>query len=172
MPTAKSSVIKRFTKNLFVYGLLFIVLSLAVDWYRKPTEPAQFATNVLYDIQQQPQIIAQLSHEKPMLLYFWGSWCNYCKFTSPAIQQFVEEHQPVLSVALKSGSDEEVKAYLAENGYTFPAINDQNGAFSKSWDIQATPTILIIKDGKVVSHTTGLTSYWGLKIRTWLANLG
>ncbi|VEI48715.1 thioredoxin-like protein [Actinobacillus equuli] len=63
----------RFGKNLFVYGLMFIVLSIAVDWYRKPNAPNEFAQQVLYDLQQQPKVIAQLSHQKPMLLYFWGA---------------------------------------------------------------------------------------------------
>ncbi|WGE31950.1 protein disulfide oxidoreductase [Actinobacillus genomosp. 2] len=167
----KSIFLLRFGKNIFLYGLMFIVLSIAVDWYRKPSEPNEFAQQVLYDLQQQPKVIAQLSHQQPMLLYFWGSWCGYCKFTSPAIQQLADEKIPVLSVALKSGDPQQVANYLQQENYHFPVINDPDGEISKSWDIQATPTILIIKDGKVVQHTTGLTSYWGLKVRLWLSSL-
>lgn len=166
----KSTLLKGWLKNLVLYGVFFIAISIAVDYYRKPSAPEQFATQVLTDTQNQPKIIAQLSHEKPMLLYFWGSWCSFCEFTSPTIQQFAEEGVPVLSVALKSGDLAEVNDYLAKNGYTFPAINDPTGEFSKAWDIQATPTILLIKDGKIQHHTTGLTSYWGLKVRYWLAS--
>ncbi|WGE55011.1 protein disulfide oxidoreductase [Actinobacillus equuli subsp. equuli] len=167
----KNAMLFRFGKNLFVYGLMFIVLSIAVDWYRKPNAPNEFAQQVLYDLQQQPKVIAQLSHQKPMLLYFWGSWCNYCKFTSPAAQQLMDDNVVVLSVALKSGTPQQVADYLNQENYHFPVINDPDGEISKSWNIQATPTILIIKDGKVVQHTTGLTSYWGLKVRLWLSNL-
>lgn len=165
----KPSLIVRFTKNLLLFGSLFIILSIVVDWYRKPTAPAQFADQVLYDVTQQPKIIAQLSHNQPMLLYFWGSWCHFCEYTSPAVQKFAEQDTPVLSVALKSGSAAEVQGYLADNRYTFSVINDPNGQLSKQWGIQATPTILIIKNGQIINHTTGLTSYWGLKIRLWLA---
>jgi len=161
----------RFFKTFVVYGFLFVVLSIIVDWYRKPSEPTQFAQQVLYDVTQKPQVIAQLSHQKPMLLYFWGSWCNYCKFTSPAVEKLNEASVPVLTVALKSGSDQDVLDYLKQENYHFSTVNDPEGFLAKSWDIQATPTILIIKDGKVVQHTTGLTSYWGLKIRLWLAHL-
>lgn len=165
----KSSLIARFTKNIVLFGSLFIILSIVMDWYRKPTAPAQFAEQVLYDIEQQPKIIAQLSHQQPMLLYFWGSWCRFCEYTSPAIQQFTEEGLPVLSVALKSGDHNEIRQYLTSYRYTFSTVNDPNGQLSKQWEIQATPTILMIKDGRVINHTTGLTSYWGLKIRLWLA---
>ncbi|MCK3655140.1 thioredoxin [Pasteurellaceae bacterium Macca] len=166
----KSSLILRFVKNICLFGGLFIIVSIAVDWYRKPTAPAEFSQKVLSDTQNQPHIIAQMSHEQPMLLYFWGSWCSFCRFTSPAIQELTQQGVPVLSVALKSGSDAEVANYLQEQGYHFPAINDPTGEFSRQWDIQATPTILIIKKGKIINHTTGLTSYWGLKTRLVLAN--
>ncbi|SUT94345.1 protein disulfide oxidoreductase [Actinobacillus lignieresii] len=167
----KYAMLSRFGKNIFFYGLMFIVLSTVIDWYRKPSAPNQFAQQVLYDLQHQPKVIAQLSHDRPMLLYFWGSWCTYCKFTLPAIQQFADENVPVLSVALKSGTPQDVVDYLKQEDYRFPVINDPDGVISKSWDIQATPTVLIIKDGEIVQHTTGLTSYWGLKVRLWLSNL-
>lgn len=168
----KSALTYRLLKNLLLFGSLFIILSIVVDWYRKPTAPPQFAEQVLYDITAQPKVIAQLSHNQPMLLYFWGSWCHFCEYTSPAVQQLSEQGKPVLGVALKSGDDQAVKNYLNANGYTFPTLNDPTGAFSHSWGIQATPTMLIIKNGKIINHTTGLTSYWGLKTRLWLAGLG
>lgn len=166
----KKSLISIFIKNILLFGSLFIILSIMMDWYRKPTAPVQFEQQVQYDIAQQPKVIAQLSHGKPMLLYFWGSWCHFCEVVSPSIQQFSDEGTEVLGVALKSGSMEEVRAYLQENGYSFSTINDPTGDFSRGWDIQATPTILIIKDGKIINHTTGYTSYWGLKFRVWLAD--
>lgn len=165
------TLISRFIKNLVLYGSLFIIISLVVDWYRSPSAPTQFEQNVLYDIQKQPKIIAQLSSGKPMLLYFWGSWCHYCEFVSPNIQELAENGTEVLGVSLKSGDDVKVQAYLDENGYTFATINDPTGEFSRGWNIQATPTILMIQDGKILHHTTGYTSYWGLKIRLWLAEL-
>lgn len=160
-----------FLKNIVLMGGLFIILSIVVDWYRKPTAPIEFSQQVLYDTQAQPKVLAQMSYDKPMLLYFWGSWCSFCKYTSPSIQQLAKEGVPVLAVALKSGSVEDVNHYLAQENYDFTTINDPTGAFSKEWDIQATPTILIIKDGKIINHTTGLTSLWGLKIRLWLADI-
>lgn len=167
---ARQRVLWKWAKNVLIYGLLFVAISFAVDWYRKPNAPAQFATQVLPDTYEQPHIIAQLSYEKPMLLYFWGSWCHFCEFTSPAINQLAEEGVPVLGVALQSGNAAEVNRYLAEKNYRFPTFNDPTGAFSKMWDIQATPTVLIIKNGNIVNHTTGLTTYWGLKTRLALAN--
>lgn len=165
----KTSFLTKFVKNILLYGSLFIIMSIMVDWYRKPSAPAQFEQQVQYDIEQQPKVIAQLSAGKPMLLYFWGSWCHFCEFVSPNIQSLKEAGTEVLGVALKSGSEQEVRDYLQQNNYTFATLNDPDGTFSKGWDIQATPTILIVKDGKIINHTTGYTSYLGLKFRVWLA---
>lgn len=170
MQKKKKSLVGTLLKNILLYGSLFIIMSIVIDWYRKPSAPAQFEQQVMYDIEQQPKVIAQLSAGKPMLLYFWGSWCHFCEFVSPSIQQIYEEKTGVLGVALKSGTVEDVKTYRTENSYTFPTLNDPTGDFSRGWDIQATPTILIVKDGKIINHTTGYTSYWGLKFRLWLAN--
>lgn len=163
------TIIGRLIKNILLFGSLFIILSVAVDWYRKPTAPPQFAQQVLYDLSEQPKVIAQLSHNQPMLLYFWGSWCHFCQYTSPAVNKIAQDGVPILGVSLRSGHVQNVQAYLTQEGYQFPTLNDPDGTFSKSWGIQATPTILIIKNGAVINHTTGLTSYWGLKIRLWLA---
>ena len=63
-------------------------------------------------------------------MYFWGSWCGICKTTSPSVSTLAKEaHQQdsgyqILSVALSSGSDEEIQNYLTENEYSFPIIND------------------------------------------------
>lgn len=165
----KSTLITRLLKNIVGFGALFIVMSIVVDWYRKPSAPPQFAEQVLRDTFEQPKVIAQLSHSQPMVLYFWGSWCGFCQVSSPAVQSLQDEGVPVLGVALQSGEVAEVNRYLQEKGYTFATINDPQGDFSRAWDIQATPSILIIKDGKIINHTTGFTTLWGLKLRVWLA---
>lgn len=167
----KKRFITTFFKNIILFGALFIILSTVMDWYRKPHVSAEFAQQVFIDTQKTPKIIAQLSHDKPILLYFWGSWCGFCRVTSPAVQQLQDDGIEVLGVALRSGDDEEVNQYVQEQGYRFANINDSDGTISKNWGIQATPTLLIIKNGKVINHTTGFSSYWGLKFRLWLANL-
>lgn len=169
--SSKLPLVFRLLKNIIVYGGILLAVSFIVDWYRKPNAPAQFAEQVLYDIHRQPKIIAQLSHRQPMILYFWGEWCHYCTYTSPSISKLAEENIPVLSMAIKSGDDQAVADYLTKENYRFPTINDPNADFARSWKVVATPTVLIIKDGKIIGHTTGFTSYLGLKIRLWLSNL-
>ena len=74
-------------------------------------------------------------------------------------------------MALRSGSDEEVKAYLQTHGWQFDTVNDADGAWSGQWQVRVTPTIVLVKNGRVRHSTTGLSGYWGLRTRIGLLDL-
>ena len=156
--------------------LLLLAISLAVDALRAPKLPIQAAQTTLPIVPRSPDAapltttLQAASQNQTLLLYIWGAWCGVCKHTSPVIQRLHDDGTPVLSVALRSGSDDDIRAYLQQQGYTFPAVNDDNGAWSQQWGVKVTPTIVLIKNGKVLHSTTGLASYWTLKTRIALVN--
>ncbi|WP_255478184.1 thioredoxin domain-containing protein, partial [Serratia sp. ME43] len=41
---------------------------------------------------------AQLSHERPLLVYFWASWCGVCRFTTPDVARLQAAGGNVLTV--------------------------------------------------------------------------
>ena len=156
--------------------LLLLAISLAVDALRAPKLPIQAVQTALPIVPRSPDAapltttLQAASQNQTLLLYIWGAWCGICKHTSPVIQRLHDSGTPVLSVALRSGSDDDIRAYLQQQGYTFPAVNDDNGAWSQQWGVKVTPTIVLIKNGKVLHSTTGLASYWTLKTRIALVN--
>ena len=156
--------------------LLLLAISLAVDALRAPKLPIQAAQTALPIVPRSPDAapltttLQAASQNQTLLLYIWGAWCGICKHTSPVIQRLHDSGTPVLSVALRSGSDDDIRAYLQQQGYTFPAVNDDNGAWSQQWGVKVTPTIVLIKNGKVLHSTTGLASYWTVKTRIALVN--
>jgi hypothetical protein len=79
------------------------------------------------------------------------------------------EGENVMTIALRSGSEAEVSRWLARKGVDFPVINDADGALSRSWEVSVTPTLVVMSQGRVVSTTSGWTSYWGMKLRLWWA---
>ena len=113
--------------------------------------------------------LESLDQNKATLLYFWGTWCGYCRYTSPAINSLAKEGYQVVSVALRSGNEAEVNNYLSKNDYHFTTVNDPKGELAKQWQINVTPTIVLLSKGKMDLVTTGLTSYWGLKVRLFFA---
>lgn len=61
---------------------------------------------------------------RPLLLYWWASWCPFCAQQSPLIDQFWRAHRErgLLLVGLSiDRKAEDASAYLAKRGYVFPA---------------------------------------------------
>ncbi|MEE3607596.1 protein disulfide oxidoreductase [Avibacterium paragallinarum] len=161
--------IKSAVKNLLIFVLLFGAISFAMDYWRRPNAPENALQQTLLALNGESVQLAKLSKEKAVLLYFWGSWCSICSLTSPSIASLANEGVQVVSVALKSGNDQAVQDYLQQHQYNFLTVNDPQGLLSAQWHIQVTPSIIIIKNGKIVHTTTGLSSPWGLKLRLWLS---
>ena len=152
-----------YLKSLIQALLLFILISVAVDWWRKPNQPMQASSESLRVINGSSTSLETLSKERVAVVYFWG--------TSPTIDRLHQNGIPTLGVAVHSGSDTEIQSYMKEHQLQFPTVNDSDDQLAVNWKIAVTPTIILIKNGKMIHHTSGLSSYWGLRSRIWLMNL-
>ena len=107
--------------------------------------------------------------DQPVLLYFWASWCPVCKLEQDSIDAISEDHN-VITVAMNSGSDLEVKAFLEENNLKFPVIVDEHGAIAAQFGVRGVPTSFIIDESGHIAFTeVGYTTSWGLRFRLWMA---
>lgn len=167
MPLTRNH-ITRFLRQAAFSAALFLAISLLFDWWRAPVVPPQFAEQPLHTLQGRRTTLADTSRNRTAVLYFWGSWCGICRHSSPAIDKLSRQGIPVLGVALQSGSDAEVRGYLKTQGWQFDTLNDPYGSWSQPWQVRATPTIVLVKNGRVRHSTTGLASYWGLRARIGL----
>lgn len=103
---------------------------------------------------------------KIVFLNFWATWCPPCKAEMPYIEDIYKEYGlnkedvVILGVASpflgKEGSDEYIKNFLDENGYTFPVVYDYYGELVYQYGISAFPSTFIIdKDGYVTQYVPG-----------------
>ena len=76
-----------------------------------------------------------LKSDKPVLFDFWATWCGPCRMVGPVIEQIAAEH-PEIKVG-KINVDEQ---------------NELAGAFR----VMSIPTLVAVKDGKVVNQTVGV----------------
>lgn len=154
-------------------GLLLLALlagaMLLMDAWRAPQLPPSFDSVPLQTLDGEVVTLAALSEQQPVLLYFWASWCGVCRFTTPDVARLRAEGENVMTIALRSGSEAEVTRWLSRKGVAFPVINDKDGEISRRWDISVTPTLVVMSQGRVVSSTSGWSSYWGMKLRLWWA---
>lgn len=170
MKTLKTKSIKLILEFL-KFLIMFLILYTLFNWWRQPTPP-NTPTLTLTDTNGQMHDVIAISQNKPILVYFWASWCHICKHTTPSVLSLANTH-PVMAVAVSSGDDRTVGASL--NQYQRPAhfylINDEYGQFFDTWQGQVTPSFVIIKDGKVVQRFVGLQPSWVLKARMAWAEL-
>ncbi|MGL6160319.1 protein disulfide oxidoreductase [Microbulbifer sp.] len=153
------------------FVLMAVLIASAVGYYQQrdiPTEKAPPLTG--RSLEGEYLDLQRMTARGPVLIYFWATWCPYCRVVSPAIADLTADHQ-VISVAMQSGSPSEVTEYLQRNDLPFPTINDPEGALSNSWGIRVTPTMVIVDSGGNVRWvTSGATSKWGLKLRLMLTD--
>lgn len=164
------SKLRRWLREGLILLALLAVVTVLVDAWRAPQVPPSFDSTPLQTVDGETVTLAKLSEEKPVLLYFWASWCGVCRFTTPDVARLHQEGVNVMTIALRSGSEADVSRWLTRKNVTFPVINDASGQISRRWEISVTPTLVIVSKGEVVSTTSGWTSYWGMKLRIWWAN--
>ncbi|MBQ4891116.1 MULTISPECIES: protein disulfide oxidoreductase [unclassified Shewanella] len=149
-------------KQLSIMLVLFILVSTVVDLWRGKDLPTEsLPTMTAVDLNGDLVDVLAMSHDDAVLVYFWGTWCPVCQFVTPAVD-ILSEHYSVVSVAMSSGSDEKMKHFLSDKGYTLSTINDRQGFLSRKWSVQVTPTVMVFKNGELQYYTTGFTSLPGM----------
>ncbi len=110
--------------------------------------------------------------DKPVLVHFWATWCPICSSEQGSIVALAKDHPEVITVAMASGSPDEVSRHLRAQGLAFPVVNDPDGAISRTWGVHAVPASFIVgTDGKIRFIEVGYTTEVGLRLRLWLAGM-
>ncbi|MDX8400092.1 MAG: protein disulfide oxidoreductase [Gallionellaceae bacterium] len=150
--------------------LLFIVLVVAIrTWQQRdmisgaaPTLGGLTLAGQAYNLPIHP--------EKPILLHFWATWCSICSVEQDAINAIAHDHPNMISVAMQSGSKQQIAKHMHAQGLSFPVINDSDGKIARQCGVHGVPASFIIApDGTIQFIEVGYTSGIGLRLRLWLA---
>lgn len=108
---------------------------------------------------------------RPAVIYFWASWCQVCKAMQSSIRSLAQD-TPLVSVALLSGDETEVREYVKRERFDVPVVLDQDGAIGRDYGLRGVPAVFVLgPDGTIRFSTIGYTSELGLRLRVWLAGL-
>jgi thioredoxin 1 len=73
--------------------------------------------------------------DKVVLLDFYADWCGPCKMIAPTVHAIAEEHEEYLIGKVNVDDDPEI---------------------AQAFDIVSIPTLVVMKDGKVVNTAVGV----------------
>ncbi len=156
-------------KEALFFIVIMIVVGLGVDLWRSQSMVSGEAPQLISESVQGDNIdLIKMSQEKPVMVYFWATWCGVCSSVSPSvdfISNYLSNNYHVVTVALTSGEPQRIKQYLNAKEYNFSVVNDPKGLISREWGISATPTLFVINKGEITSVTTGFTSPFGMWLR-------
>jgi thiol-disulfide isomerase/thioredoxin len=123
--------------------------SINIDWQPPPwTLPAPSGENFRYPDDLQG----------PTIIFFWATWCPYCKALMPHIQSILDEYrgaepsggkQPeVLAVVFRDDGDP--ARVLRQHGYEFTLFTEGD-AVAEAWNVKGTPGLFLAdSQGRIV----------------------
>ena len=155
--------IKSIIKELIIGAVILFILSNIISYVLKPELSSTQLPQV--EITLLDNSSYSLKKGKPIVLHFWATWCKVCKLEVQNIETLSKQYE-VLTIAVNSGENDKIEAYLKERGLTFKVLNDVDGVWAKEFKVEVSPTTFIY-DGSGESKFTevGYTTTAGLLAR-------
>lgn len=156
----KTQMIKKYIKEGVIFLAVAFIFANILSFYKTKDLNKDFPNLSSAKLLSGKNL--ELDNTKPILIYFWATWCPICKTTSPNIE-FLSKYINVLSIAVKSDNTNE---YIRESGYDFDVIDDTDGNISRDLNIGVFPTIIIYdKNKRAFFSDTGYTSTLSLFLK-------
>ncbi len=155
--------IKKILKEVAITLLMIFVVSFGLNYIRKPDISNSLPNIKLETINGK---VVEFKGKIPLLLHFWATWCPTCKLEAPNIESIKNSGVRVITIAVNSGTNNVLKKFMMDKGYSYSVINDNNGELATKFKVSAYPTTFIYdSNGTLQFAEVGYSTTIGLKAR-------
>jgi thiol-disulfide isomerase/thioredoxin len=98
-----------------------------------------------------PVTLGEAVVEQPVILFFWATWCPYCKALMPHLQSIrLEQGERVKVLALHFRDDEgDPVGFMRDAGYDFTLLENSEDV-ARLYEVWGTPGVIIVdRDMKI-----------------------
>jgi len=96
---------------------------------------------------------------KPLLLFFWGSWCLACKEDIALLEKFFERNRgqfEILTIAIDGEKEKRVKSVVKDHRIALPVLLDKKEQVARTYGVRMIPTAFLInREGWVEGAVIG-----------------
>ena len=97
---------------------------------------------------------------KPAILFFWTTWCPYCRKEIKALNQnyaqMKKEGITLFAVNIGESSDK-IQRFFKDYALNFEVLLDKDGRAADNYDVIGVPTYIFLdKNGRIISHENTL----------------
>lgn len=98
-----------------------------------------------------PVQLADVVGEQTTVLFFWATWCPYCKALMPHLQSMrIEYGNDLRILAINVFEDGDPVEFIRSNGYDFTLLLDGDSV-AESYGISGTPGVLVVDSERAVT---------------------
>jgi thiol-disulfide isomerase/thioredoxin len=117
----------------------------------------------LQDLNGSHVTLSQFRGQKPVLLYFWATWCHYCLAVRPAVIMLKKTLAPdieILAIDVGTGDSlARVQRFEKADPAPYIVLYDTDSKVTRSYHIEGVPHfVLLDKNGEVKYHGNQLPS--------------
>jgi thiol-disulfide isomerase/thioredoxin len=156
--------IKKIIKEIIITLLMVFVVSMVLNYIRKPDTNAILA-DIKVSLISGEEVSFRGDGSKPTVIHFWATWCPTCKLEAPNLESIKDEAH-LVTIAVNSGSDSKIKAFMEERGFNYAVVNDREEKLSKQFGVEVFPTTFIYDSNGILEFSeVGYSTTLGLKAR-------
>jgi peroxiredoxin len=102
---------------------------------------------------------------KPMILFFWGSYCDACEEDIVLLEKFFEgkkDKLEILTIAIDGEREKRVKSVVKKNKITLPVLLDVKEKIARNYGVRMIPTTFLInREGWMEGMIVGQRDWCG-----------